>query len=79
MASTYRTILGDTWDLIAYKQYGAEKYMKNLIEANPKLSDIMRFDAGMEITVPDLPVAISSRLPFWHSTDDNSIWGEEAV
>ena len=34
MASTYTTIQGDTWDLIAYKLYGEEKYMKNLIEAN---------------------------------------------
>ena len=31
MASTYTTIQGDTWDLIAYKLYGEEKYMKNLV------------------------------------------------
>lgn len=79
MASTYKTILGDTWDLIAYKHYGSEKYMKNLIEANPKLSNVLRFDAGTEVTVPDLPTEKSTNLPFWHSTDDNSIWGEEAV
>lgn len=39
MASTYTTIQGDTWDLIAYKLYGEEKYMKNLIEANWPLLD----------------------------------------
>ena len=36
MLGTYTTIQGDVWDLIAYKLYGDEKYMKNLIEANWK-------------------------------------------
>ena len=46
MASTYTTIQGDTWDLIAYKLYGEEKYMKNLIEANcPMRSQMAVFRA----------------------------------
>lgn len=78
MASKYKTISGDTWDLIAYNLYGDEKYMRNLIEANPKLCNVLRFDSGTEITVPDLPQENRDDLPFWHSTDDNSIWGKEA-
>ena len=77
MATTYKTISGDCWDLIAYQQLGDEKYMKVLIEANWPLSDVIRFDAGTEIVIPDLPVNSESDLPFWHSDDDNSIWAEE--
>lgn len=30
----YKTIQGDTWDGIAVKVYGDEKYMNELLEAN---------------------------------------------
>jgi phage tail protein X len=48
VASTYTTIQGDTWDLIAYKLYGEEKYMKNLIEANWPLLDVLIFPSGTD-------------------------------
>lgn len=76
--TTYTTTQGDTWDLIAYDLYGAEKYMKLLIEANLPLSDTLVFSAGTVINVPDLPEDSKDDLPFWHSGDDNSIWLEEA-
>ena len=79
MARIYTTILGDTWDLIAYQQMGSEKYMKELMDANWMLTDILQFDAGTELTIPDIVQASDSTLPFWHSADDNSIWGEEAT
>ena len=28
----YKTVAGDTWDLIAYKVYGKEEYYHKLIE-----------------------------------------------
>jgi len=79
MARVYKTVSGDTWDLIAYQQMGSEKYMKELMDANWDLIDILRFDAGTELTIPDIDIASDSALPFWHSDDDNSIWGEEAT
>lgn len=78
MASTYTTTAGDTWDLIAYKLFGNERYMKNLIEANLQLTEILRFDAGTVITVPQIPAETNRTLPFWHSTDDYA-WAEEAT
>lgn len=80
MAAVYKTKGGDAWDLIAYLLYGNERYMKNLIEANPGYSDVLRFDAGIELKVPDLPAEDEEDedLPFWHSGDDNSFWAEEA-
>ena len=79
MARVYKTVSGDTWDLIAYQQMGSERYMKELMDANWDLIDILRFDAGTELTIPDIEIASDSPLPFWHSDDDNNIWGEEST
>ena len=76
MASKYKTVLGDTWDLIAYQQMGNEKYMKQLIEANWPLSDVLRFDNGTELIIPDVPVNAEDNRPFWHA-DDETVWAEE--
>lgn len=43
MGTTYTTIQGDTWDLISFKLFGSEKYMKNLIEANWPLLETLVF------------------------------------
>ena len=67
MAGKYVTQQGDTWDLIAYKLYGEERRMKNLIEANWPLLDVLVFSSGTEITVPDLPEEKDADLPFWRA------------
>lgn len=67
MASTYTTVQGDTWDLIAYKLYGEEKYMKYLIEANWTLLDVLIFSSGTVLIVPDLPEEVDEDRPFWRS------------
>lgn len=70
MASTYTTVQGDTWDLIAYKLYGEEKYMKYLIEANWPLLDVLIFSSGTVLTVPELPEEANEDVPFWRSDAD---------
>lgn len=72
MSKTYTTIQGDTWDLIAYKLYGSEKYMKNLIEANWPLLEVLVFSSGTVINVPDIPEDSDEDAPFWRSNEDNS-------
>ena len=37
----YRTVSGDTWDLIAFKVYGSEGYFHDLIRNNLRLIDII--------------------------------------
>ncbi|MCI9388380.1 MAG: phage tail protein [Lachnospiraceae bacterium] len=69
MASTYMTSQGDTWDLIAYDLYGAEKYMRYLIEANWPLLDILVFSSGTVINVPDIPEEADEDRPFWRDGD----------
>lgn len=73
MGTTYTTIQGDTWDLISFKLFGSEKYMKNLIEANWPLLETLVFSSGTVITVPpDLPEESDEDAPFWRQTVDNS-------
>ena len=45
----YRTVSGDTWDLISFKVYGDEIYYHELIRANPNLIDIAIFDSDRTI------------------------------
>ncbi len=61
----YTTVQGDTWDIIALKVYGDERYMSNLLKANPRYIDIMFFSAGIEITCPDIEEEIIENLPPW--------------
>ena len=65
MAQTYTTIQGDTWDLISWKLYGEEKYMRYLIEANRPYIDTLIFSAGTKLIVPDLPEEMDENIPFW--------------
>jgi phage tail protein X len=51
---TYSTIQGDFFDLISYKIYGTEKYANVLMRDNPAYSDVVRFDAGIVLTIPTI-------------------------
>lgn len=50
--STYKTILGDTWDSIALKVYGAEKLFPLLMEANPNEVGTLVFSADTVLNIP---------------------------
>ena len=66
----YRTVQGDTWDLIAYREYsgyGGEKLTSILIEANPEHIDTVIFSAGIELDIPEVSVPMSKSLPPWMS------------
>lgn len=74
MASTYTTIQGDTYDLVAYKLYGDEGRMADLVRANYPVADTLVFSAGTVLTVPVVDGSDDSDLPPWHSGVDNSVW-----
>lgn len=61
----YITNTGDTWDLIAYKVYGNEKYMINLLQANEEYNNIVVFSGGLKIICPDIDVETANPLPPW--------------
>jgi phage tail protein X len=63
----YTTRSGDTWDQIARRVYGAERYMDVVIAANPDENYTARFDAGTDLMIPELPAADvrAESLPPW--------------
>lgn len=65
MATRYRTISGDTWDLISYRVYGDCKYTDTLINNNTAYADVVVFRAGTILNVPDIELETPSALPPW--------------
>jgi len=63
--SNYTTISGDTWDLIAYKILGSEKYMDLLIKNNLQHKEIAIFPAGIVLNIPEVQAQTSAQLPPW--------------
>lgn len=64
----YRTVSGDTWDLIAFKVYGSEGYFHDLIRSNLRLIDIAIFDANIPVIIPEIADeenVSDERLPPW--------------
>lgn len=61
----YRTIQGDTWDMIAYKIWGDCMLTGKLMEANSALVETVIFSAGVILTIPDVSMAEEINLPPW--------------
>ena len=51
---TYKTVSGDTWDMIAYKVYGDSMKVAPLMDANPEELDTLIFSSDTVIIVPDI-------------------------
>lgn len=49
----YRTIQGDTWDIISHKVYGHSFGMEQLIHANLTHIEVSEFPAGILINIPE--------------------------
>ncbi len=65
METTYRTISGDKWDIVAFKVYGDCNKMDILIKANPKYRNIFIFPAGITLSIPEIPAEKNYTLPPW--------------
>ncbi|SFP11361.1 LysM peptidoglycan-binding domain-containing protein [Salibacterium halotolerans] len=68
----YTTISGDTFDQIAKKELGSERYTGELLDANPEHLHTVIFSAGQELTIPELNNEddSSSSLPPWKRGDN---------
>lgn len=65
MPDTYKTVQGDTWDIVSFKVYGREKYMDRLITANPDHRNTVFFPAGVALEVPEITDPVPDTLPPW--------------
>lgn len=62
---TYETVQGDTWDMIAKRAYGDEKYAGYLMESNRLLLDYLIFPGGVTLSIPELTEEQDADLPIW--------------
>ena len=65
---TIKTQQGDTWDILAKRSYGDERFMDVLIKANPTYQEVMFFSAGVILEVPAIDTssnALHMNLPPW--------------
>lgn len=61
----YKTVQGDTWDMIAKKEYGAEKHLDHLMRNNFNLLNYFIFPAGILVNSPGLPNREIASAPEW--------------
>lgn len=63
----YTTVLGDTWDSIAYRLFGDSKSYNSLLELNQEYSDIVIFSVGVKIKYQDkiLVKTYEENVPPW--------------
>jgi len=45
----------ETWDILAYRELGFEFFAKDIMLANQGLSDVVVFDGGEQVVIPDYP------------------------
>ncbi|OWA36776.1 phage tail protein [Saccharibacillus sp. O16] len=66
---TYRTVQGDTWDLISYKVYETEDHMPLLMDANTEHARTVVFPANVVLQVPAKPAESFADLPPWKQVE----------
>ena len=67
--ATYTTIQGDTWDMIAYRLFGNEAYMEEMMMENLPYIDTLVFSSGTVLSVPELQEWQDEDMPFWREDD----------
>ena len=67
----YITEQGEMWDHIARKIYGNERMMDGLIQQNPELAGVFRFDAGTEIHYTEKTPENTANVPIWRQAVQN--------
>lgn len=61
----YKTLQGDTWDLIAFNKLGGEQYISQLIEANLNYREYVVFPANITLVLPEIETPKTTILPPW--------------
>lgn len=65
---TITTVMGDTWDTIAFRVYGSVLRTQELMEAreNVRLLDYEVFPGGVAVATPDIEeTTAANELPEW--------------
>ncbi len=63
--SEYKTVQGDTFDIIALKIWGDEKKACHLLGANPGIKNLFFLNAGVSIIIPEIETTSMDPVPPW--------------
>lgn len=72
----YHTKNGDTWDRISYEQLGSEYLLPLLLEANQEYRNVVIFEAGVTLNIPDAPTEAQNERPDWLNDEMDGSPGE---
>ena len=61
---TYVTVAGETLPIIAFEAYGDEKYSSIIANANPTYADVIIFDDGVKLIIPDVDASGTDKPPW---------------
>jgi len=61
----HKTIEGETWDLISKAYYKNEKYVHELLKANPECRNYIVLPAGLQIVIPEIDIKTPTEIPPW--------------
>lgn len=63
----YTTVSGDTFDIIAKKELGNEKYTEQLMNVNKDHIETVIFSAGIKLNLPEIDVeeTVTENIPPW--------------
>lgn len=62
----YLTADGDTFDLLALRNYGEEQLSSVIIQANPEHADVLIFEQKITIQIPEIEnIETPETLPPW--------------
>jgi phage tail protein X len=65
----YKTQAGDTFDSLALQMYNDEKLAKYITDYNPDYSDVIVFDANVELRLPTVEnTETPETLPPWRTS-----------
>ena len=64
---TCKTQLGDTWDIVAFRELGHCRWTEKLINLNRQYVETVTFAAGVELELPDVTNERKSKLPPWRT------------
>lgn len=62
---TYRAAQGDMFDMIARRYYGDEKLAVHIVNANIDYADVLIFEGGEVLTIPQITVEQAAPPPPW--------------
>lgn len=66
--TVYSTLGDETWDQVALKVYGNERFANVLMCDNPAYQDIVFFDSGMVLIVPQITTTTPIAAMPWNLT-----------